>query len=144
MDEAETKPRKTAPDKEVTDMPEKRNAYFENMVRIAREGGDASFEAPGASKAYWAWRKSINRKADELVMSDYLSGNEVEGFVKALRGAGIDTFVYANQSTAVMQNLHWLVEAGCTMLGLCKVALHEPWFSGNETTDVLGVRFSVN
>lgn len=70
---------------------------------------DAAAKFPfeqGVSKAYRAWATSISRKEDELEMDDFLWEREVTDFVETLRKAGIKTFVYTNQSTAVMENLH--------------------------------------
>ena len=69
---------------------------------------DAAAKFPfeqGVSKAYRAWATSISRKEDELEMDDFLWEREVTDFVETLRKAGIKTFVYTNQSTAVMENL---------------------------------------
>ena len=57
----------------------------------------------GACKAYRAWANSISRKEAELEMDDFLWEKEVRDFVEALRSAGLETFVYTNQSTAVME-----------------------------------------
>ena len=38
-------------------------------------------------------------------MDDFLWEKEVTDFIETLRKAGIETFVYTNQSTAVMENL---------------------------------------
>jgi len=46
-------------------------------------------------------------------MDDFLWEKEVADFIDALRKAGIDTFVYTNQSTAVMENLHPQRAVGC-------------------------------
>ena len=67
---------------------------------------DAAAKFPfeqGVSKAYRAWATSISRKEDELEMDDFLWEREVTDFVETLRKAGIKTFVYTNQSTAVME-----------------------------------------
>ena len=79
---------------------------------------DAAAKFPfeqGACKAYRAWASSISRKEDELEMDDFLWDKEVADFVNTLRSAGIKTFVYTNQSTAVMENLHAFAAQGCTM-----------------------------
>ena len=151
----------------------KNNAYFESMKQIGYEweakraerkarkeqiiktlGWDSEelkawyeedaaakfpFE-PGESKAYRAWAMS----ADEVEMSDFLWDGEVEDFVKALRKAEIQTFVYTNQSTAVMGNLHAFAKAGCTLEGLCTITKKETRWGDEETTEVMGVRFSLN
>ena len=70
-----------------------------------------------------------------------------EGIAKeaaALRDAGIETFVYTNQSTAVMENLHAFAAQGCTMTGLCTITRQETRWGDEEPTEVMGIRFHVN
>ena len=108
---------------------------------------DAAAKFPfeqGACKAYRAWAFSISRKEDELEMDDFLWNKEVADFVNALRSAGIKTFVYTNQSTAVMENLHAFAAQGCTMTGLCTITRQETRWGDEEPTEVMGIRFSLN
>ena len=108
---------------------------------------DAAAKFPfeqGVSKAYRAWATSISRKEDELEMDDFLWEREVTDFVETLRKAGIKTFVYTNQSTAVMENLHQFAAAGCTMEGLCTITRQECRWGDEEPTKVMGIRFSLD
>ncbi len=99
----------------------------------------------GVSKAYRAWITSISRQEDEVEMDDFLWEKEVKDFIDALRAAGIKTFVYTNQSTAVMENLHAFASQGCTMQGLCTITRRETrWGDEETTTEVMGIRFSLN
>ena len=104
----------------------------------------AEFPFPqGACKAYRAWAQSISRKEDELEMDDFLWEKDVKDFIEALRSAGIETFVYTNQSTAVMENLHQFAAAGCTMQGLCTITRRENRWGEEEPYEVHGIRFSL-
>ena len=108
---------------------------------------DAAAKFPfesGVSKAYRAWAQSLSRKEDELEMDDFLWDKEVKDFIEALRSAGIETFVYTNQSTAVMENLHAFAAHGCTMMGLCTITRQETRWGDEEPTEVMGIRFKVN
>ena len=108
---------------------------------------DAAAKFPfesGVSKAYRAWAQSLSRKEDELEMDDFLWDKEVADFVEALRSAGIETFVYTNQSTAVMENLHAFAAQGCTMTGLCTITRQETRWGDEEPTEVMSIRFSLN
>ncbi len=98
----------------------------------------------GACKAYRAWASSLSRQEDELEMDDFLFEKEVHDFIEALRNAGIGSFVYTNQSTAVMENLHAFAAAGCTMQGLCTITRHESRWGDEEPAEIMGIRFSVN
>jgi phosphoglycolate phosphatase-like HAD superfamily hydrolase len=97
----------------------------------------------GASKAYRAWWTSIDRQEDEVEMDDFLWEKDVQDFVDAFKAAGIKTFVYTNQSTAVMENLHQLAAAGCTMQGLCTITRQETRCGDEELTKVMGIRFAI-
>ena len=108
---------------------------------------DAAAKFPfeqGACKAYRAWASSLSRQEDELEMDDFLWEKEVHDFIAALRSAGIGTFVYTNQSTAVMENLHQFAAAGCTMLGLCTITRQENRWGEEKAVEVIGIRFSLN
>jgi len=92
----------------------------------------------GASKAFRAWEYS---EGDEVEMSDFCWEREVDDFVKTLCKAGLDSFVFTNQSTAVMENIHQFVAAGCTLEGPCTLVKKiNRW--GEETEEqVIGLRF---
>ena len=97
----------------------------------------------GISKAYRAWKTSIQRSEDEVEMDDFLWESEVHDFVEALREAGFQTFVYTNQSTAVMENLHQLAAEGCRLEGLCTITRKENRWGEEEPYKVQGIRFSL-
>ncbi len=108
---------------------------------------DAAAKFPfesGVSKAYRAWTQSLSRKETELEMDDFLWNKEVRDFIEALRSAGIETFVYTNQSTAVMENLHAIAAEGCTMEGLCTITRQETRWGYEEPSEIMGIRFKVN
>ena len=98
----------------------------------------------GACKAYRAWRNSIRRNEDELEMDDFCWEREVEDFLNTLRKAGIKTFVYTNQSTAVMENLHAFAANGCTMTGLCTISRREDSYGTVQEDQIQGIRFALN
>ena len=57
-----------------------------------------------------------------------------------VRKAEIKTFIFTNQSTGLMENIHDLVESGCTLLGTCKVSSNSKYDSSVR----LGLMFRVN
>lgn len=77
-------------------------------------------------------------------MDDFLWEREMPDFVDTLRRAGFDTFVYTNQSTAVMENLHQFAAQGCRMLGLCTITRQETRWGDEAPTEVMGIRFSLS
>lgn len=97
----------------------------------------------GACKAARAWKMSCEYGYDDVEMDDFLWDKEVKDFVETLRKAGITTFIYTNQSTAMMDNLHDLVKEGCIMEGLWKKEKIERGFREDRIVEVRGVRFTV-
>ena len=97
----------------------------------------------GTNKAYRAWASSVGRQEDEIEMDDFLWEREVADFVDTLRKAGFTTFVYTNQSTAVMENLHQFVAEGCRLEGLCTITRRESRWGDEEPVEIMGVRFSL-
>ena len=97
----------------------------------------------GACKAFRAFRMSNEHNSSEFEMEDFLWEREVEDFIDALRKAGITTFAYTNQSTAVMENIHAFAKAGCTLTGLCTVKRQERRWGDDEITEYPGIRFEI-
>ena len=97
----------------------------------------------GACKAYRAWMHTVEREEDEVEMNDFLWDKEVQDFVDCLRKAGIGRFIYTNQSTAVMENLHSFEAEGCRMEGLTTITRMERRFGEDREERILGIRFSL-
>ena len=113
------------------------NAYFENLCRLGKEHA-AMYKAHEAKKAFRAWYWGTT---EELEMDEFLWDREVEGFVDTLRKAGLPSFVYTNQSTAVMENIHQFVAAGCTLEGPCTLTKKSNRWGEETEEQVLGLRF---
>ena len=117
----------------------------EELKAWYEEDAAAKFPFPqGACKAYRAWASSLSRQEDELEMDDFLWDREVSDFIGTLRRAGIDTFIYTNQSTAAMKNLFAFAAEGCMMTGLCTITRHEDRWGNGELAEVMGIRFKLN
>lgn len=93
----------------------------------------------GQSKAYrlWYWNER-----DELNFDDFVWESEAKDFIDTLRAAGVKTFTMTNTSTALMENMHWFVENGCTLMGLCEVEPTDPW-ERKHGGPKKGVRFAL-
>ena len=63
--------------------------------------------------------------------------------MEALRKAGFDSFIYTNQSTAVMENLHGFAKAGCIMTGLTTITRRERRFGEYRDEAILGIHFTL-
>jgi len=116
----------------------------EEMKAWYKEKAELTFPlSGGACKAYRAYNYSLQKGNEEFEMEDFLWDREVEDFVSTLKAAGIETFIYTNQSTAVMENLHGFEEAGCRMDGLAKITRMERRYGENREEQILGIHFTV-
>lgn len=137
---------------------EKRKALEDQKARLIEKYGWNSDEvkawydvrnnmeypvSQGACKAYRAWKNSVDSGLDDVEMDDFLWDKEVGDFVETLREAGIMSFVYTNQSTAMMDNLHDLEKEGCIMEGLCKREKIEKRLGEERVIEVRGIHFTV-
>ena len=95
----------------------------------------------GACKAYRAWKYST---ADEILFDSFVWEKEAHDFIETFRSAGIETFVVTNQSTALMENLHWFAAEGCEMMGLCTITKKESRWGEEIEEQIMGIRFKVN
>lgn len=77
---------------------------------------------------------------DIYILKDFLWESEIEDFVRAIKEAGITQFVYTNQSTSLMMNIHQLSKYGVSISGLCKTIEHK----SRRDVELLGIIFAVN
>ena len=151
----------------------KNNAYFEELNRIARDfdmrhdahkalkqeiidtkGWDSDelkawyaeeeqMKGPfpsGVSKAFRAWKYG---ESDEFLFEDFVWEREAADFIDTLRKAGLETFVVTNDSTALMENIHWFVGLGCKLERTCIVTKHCRRWGEDEEEQLMGLRFSL-
>ena len=97
--------------------------------------------ADGTCKAYRAWK---NSDGDEVIFDEFVWEREAADFIEAFRNAGIETFVITNQSTALMENLHWFENLGCKMQGLCTIVKKDNRFGEEREEKIMGIRMKVN
>jgi hypothetical protein len=110
----------------------------------AEEENDFQYPiSQGACKAYRAFLGTLEHGEDEIEMNDFLWDREIDDFVEALRKAGFDSFIYTNQSTAVMENLYGFAKAGCTMTGLTTITRRERRFGEYRDEAILGIHFTL-
>lgn len=131
---------------------ERRLAHLAKKEQLIQEYGHNSPEADawytikeepypftsGESKAFIAWAMSQD---GEFEMNGFLFDNDVKDFIDTLRRAGIRSFVYTNNSTAVMGNIHAFDAAGYKLKGLCSISRKGTRFGYEEAHDVQGLRF---
>ena len=91
----------------------------------------------GQSKA---WRMWYWNEREEMNFDDFVWESEAKDFIDTLRAAGVKTFTVTNQSTALMENMHWFQQNGCMLMGLCEVEETDEWNRKNYGNK-MGVRF---
>lgn len=73
----------------------------------------------GKLEAYWSWW--YNRDGEEIIEDGHLWCRDIPEFVKAMRQAGVESFITTNCSTDLMESLHSFAAHGCTIGELCIV-----------------------
>lgn len=93
----------------------------------------------GQAKAWhmWYWNER-----EEMNFDDFVWEKEAKDFIDTLRKAGVKTFTVTNTSTALMENMHWFQQNGCTLLGLCEVESTDKWELKHAGMK-MGVRFAL-
>lgn len=81
------------------------NAYFENL-RTRKDLTD------GEIRAYQTYE-------NDFILDSFLWEKDVKDFVNTLREGGAKYFVYTSTSTAVIMNIHELIENGCKFIEAC-------------------------
>ena len=118
-------------------------ALRDNVETLRKElGPDVKLIPVIKGDAYGLGAVRLAQALNEMGGIDTFAVSQVaEGI--ALRQAGIKTFVYTNQSTAFMSNLHDFAANGCTMQGLCTIIRQENRYGEDEAYEVQGIRFSL-
>lgn len=91
----------------------------------------------GQQRAFQAWRYTKENDLETFTMNDFIWDKDVADFAEALRQAGISEFLYTNQSTAVMDNIHDLEANGFRMAGLATFEKAGWWKDEKETVRAL-------
>ena len=95
----------------------------------------------GQGIAYRAYDTYKNGYYNDFVVDEFFwNASDIKDFLDTVRKAEIKTFIFTNQSTGLMENIHDLVESGCTLLGTCKVSSNSKYDSSVR----LGLMFRVN
>lgn len=113
---------------------ENASSFFKDMHEYAKKVREFS---NGANKAYWTWCYSDCQ--GEVVMTDFLLERDVHDFINTMRAAGVKSFIFANSSTAVMNNLHEFVKEGCKIGKLVSIE-HDVMGDGKWIEKKEGIR----
>lgn len=83
---------------------------------------------------FWA------HSAETMIVNDHLWLKDVHDFVTCLREAGVGTFLFTDQSTALMETIHEFAKEGLTLDGPETITDNDTW-NGQPRT-ILALRFS--
>lgn len=111
------------------------DAFFAEMRKRAENGKKFS---DGSNKAFRAWTFR-NRDCEDFEITSSVWEREIHDFIGTLREAGVKSFIFTDQSTALMYNIHGFVAEGCKMVGLATVE-HKDFIIN---TTIQGIRFSL-
>jgi len=75
-----------------------------------------------------------------VVDENFYVDSDVKDFLDTLREAEVETFILTCKSTALMENIHWLVEYGCVLAETCKIIKYSEYCNFEH----LGLMFRVN
>ena len=129
-----------------------RKAYEDSKEEARKQGHEALMEwfengpekpeyplTGGQAKAWhmWYWNER-----EEMNFDDFVWEGEAKDFIDTLRAAGVKTFTVTNQSTSLMENMHWFQQNGCTLMGLCEVEPTDEWERKHEGSK-MAVRFAL-
>ena len=113
--------------------------YYAKAKEIASNNPYTS----GEYRALRMYNESINNGYNELILNDRIGGlwyNEVEDFINCLKVAGVKSFVYIDDSTMLMRNIHGFSENGFIFDSLYVRKEKDPFF--NHHVDIYrGIRF---
>ena len=93
----------------------------------------------GEMKALCGWKNSANTDIFAVDELPWEGKDEAEDFIEAMREAGVEEFAITDRSTALMDALHELAEAGCEMKGLRKVKKTENYYGEMRTETLNGI-----
>lgn len=95
----------------------------------------------GQCIAYRAYDTYKSGYYNDFVVDEFFwDASDIKDFLDTVRKAEIEIFIFTNQSTGLMKNIHDLVESGCTLLGTCKVSSNSKYDSSVH----LGLMFRVS
>ena len=118
----------------------------EEYIKIRNEL-ESMKESPYTSGAWSAFRCVMwSETENDLWMKEAPWTEDIKDFIETLREFGVTTFIYTDESTALMRNIHSFIANGCEMVGI--EVLKTPalfHFSENdpEFDEHQGLRFNI-
>lgn len=92
------------------------NEYFNSLIAEYSEKKQAP-ESYGMNRAIRAYLESNDENLSELMVSDMPFLQDMDDFMGTIEAAGITEFLLCETSTALMENLHYLMGHGWQVAG---------------------------
>ena len=96
------------------------NEYFNSLIREYTDKGQRP-ESFGMSRAIMAYLDTNDSGAAEFMVGDMPFRQDMDGFMEAVEAAGITEFLLCDNSTGLMESLHYLMGHGWMVGGACEV-----------------------
>ena len=96
------------------------NEYFNSLIREYTDKGQRP-ESFGMSRAIMAYLDTNDSGAAEFMVGDMPFRQDMDGFMEAVEAAGITEFLLCDNSTGLMESLHYLLGHGWAVGGSCEL-----------------------
>lgn len=113
------------------------NGDWDGVMKCIDE--EEKLEVPITNGEWKALEMVAYSEGKEYVLSNFLYENEVEDFCESLKKSGVESFIFTNHSTALIENIHDFINNGLEFAGVVDVEKKR----GRHTDIVKGLRFSV-
>ena len=97
----------------------------------------------GMWKAFRCWFWSLREDKEDVIFDDFCWDKEVADFIQTFVEAGIESFIYTNHSSAVMDNIHGFIKAGCYVDSYPVLERDSDLLTRKETEYINGIKFIV-
>ena len=97
-----------------------KNEYFNALIEKYTDRQQAP-ESHGMNRAIRAYLESNDENLSGLMVSDMPFMQDMDDFMGTIEAAGITEFLLCDNSTALMESLHYLMGHGWMVGGTCEV-----------------------
>ena len=99
-----------------------RNEYLDGLIEKYTEKKQAP-ESHGMNRAIIAYLHTNDAGLSEYMVDDMPFSNDMDDFMGTIEAAGIVEFLLCDDSTALMESLHYLLAHGWQVAGTCEVEI---------------------
>ena len=100
------------------------NEYFNSLIREYTDKGQRPVNF-GMSRAIMAYLDTNDSGVAEFMVGDMPFLQDMDGFMEAVEAAGITEFLLCDNSTGLMESLHYLLGHGWAVGGTCELEVSQ-------------------